>query len=346
MLYVTTRSSGEAYPALRTLVQDRGPDGGLFIPQQLPSLPRADGLGACTAALLNSLFLPRLTGAKVDFVIGKAPIRLTTMSHRIAVAECWHNPQWNLDWAAMELLRRIYPDGQLKSGSEWGMLAVRMSMLWGILQQLQAEGLVDAEHPVDLAVKTGAFGWPMAAVYLRKMGAPIGTVICASLDSSAVWDLVHRGELRTRDPETAGKNGAVYAGLERLVCQCLGREEANRYSEVCRRQGIYSLNPEQLSRLQKGLTAAVVGTDRIQQIIASVYRTNGYILSPGAALAYAGLQDYRASEAEGRLSLVMMEQSPACQQNVVAAALHMTAEELRARLDLDEGGIDGFIYDR
>ena len=36
MLYVTTRNDGDQYPALRTLGQDRGPDGGAYVPFRLP----------------------------------------------------------------------------------------------------------------------------------------------------------------------------------------------------------------------------------------------------------------------------------------------------------------------
>ena len=38
MLYVTTRNKSDAHTAHNTLIQDRGPEGGLFVPFQLPKL--------------------------------------------------------------------------------------------------------------------------------------------------------------------------------------------------------------------------------------------------------------------------------------------------------------------
>ena len=329
MLYVTTRNSRDLSPSLRPLVQDDGPAGGLYVPHDLPALTTGGNFGEQVAQLLNGLYLPRLTGAKVDFAIGRSPVRLRAMHHRIAMAECWHNPQWDMDWAATELLHQIYPEGKLEKCSEWGRLSVRMAMLAGVLQSIADAGLAGPDSPVDIAVEAGDFGWPMAAVYLRKMGAPIGTIVCACLDNSALWDLFHRGELRTRDPAAAG----VYRGLERLVCTCLGQEEAGRYSEICSRRGIYAPAPEQLALLQDHMYAAVLSTRRVRQLMRSVYHSSGDILTLEAAAAYAGLMDYRAATADARTSLVMMEKSPACEAGTVGPALGLTAEQIMTRLD-------------
>ena len=328
MLYVTTRNSRDLYPCLRPLMQDDGPAGGLYVPKELPRLVSGGTFGDQVAQVLNSLYLPRLTGAKVNFAIGQSPVRLRAMHHRIALAECWHNPQWDMDWAALELLRLIYPEGDLQSCSEWGRLSVRMAMMAGVLQRIVDAGIADQEHPVDIAVETGDYGWPLAAVYLRKMGAPIGTIVCACLDNSSLWDLFRRGELRT------GASGAekLQRGLERLTCACLGQEEAQRCGAVFERRGVYAPEPEQLALLQEQLYAAVLSTRRVQQLMRSVYHSSGDILTLEAAAAYAGLMDYRAAAAEARTSLVMMEQSPVCQAELVRAALGLTEQELKDRL--------------
>ena len=329
MLYVTTRNSRDLYPSLRPLVQDDGPAGGLYVPHNLPVLTPGGNFGQRVADLLNGLYLPKLTGAKVDFAIGRSPVRLRAMHHRIAMAERWHNPQRDMDWAALELLRHIYPERELTACSEWGRLSVRMAMLSGVLQGIVDAGIADEAHPVDIAVEAGDFSWPMAAFYLRKMGAPVGSIVCACLDNSALWDLFHRGELRTRDPAAA----PLCRGLERLVCTCLGQEEARRYSEICARRGVYAPEPEQLAHLKDHMYAAVLSTRRVRQLMKSVYHSSGDILTLEAAAAYAGLMDYRAATADARTSLVMMEKSPACQAETVSAALGLSAEDLRARLE-------------
>ena len=40
MLYITTRNNYDAFTAYRTLGEGRGPDGGLFVPFQMPHFDR------------------------------------------------------------------------------------------------------------------------------------------------------------------------------------------------------------------------------------------------------------------------------------------------------------------
>ena len=47
MLYVTTRGKQDAFTAYRTAHQDRGPDGGFFVPMQMPVFTATDILKQC-----------------------------------------------------------------------------------------------------------------------------------------------------------------------------------------------------------------------------------------------------------------------------------------------------------
>ena len=113
MLYVTTRNSADQYPALRTLGQDYGPDGGAYVPFKLPVFEREEmealkekSFSSSMAFVLNKLFRPRLDGVELDFVLGRNPVKLTEMNHRIAIAELWHNIHWSFDWLVSELTQR------------------------------------------------------------------------------------------------------------------------------------------------------------------------------------------------------------------------------------------------
>ena len=63
MLYVTTTDKNDAYTAARTFLEDRGPDGGLFVPRQLPRFTQEDfseqvceSFGERLAKILNLFF--------------------------------------------------------------------------------------------------------------------------------------------------------------------------------------------------------------------------------------------------------------------------------------------------
>lgn len=332
MLYVTTRSEREQYPALRTLGQDRGPDGGTYVPFHLPVFSREEvealkdkSFGTCVALTLERLFFPRLDGVELDFAIGRVPVKVPVMSHRIAVAELWHNIHWDFGWVVRELTQRLRTQSQLAAPvTEWADLAARIAVLFGVFGQLQRMDAVSFEQGMDVAVPTGDFTMPMAAWYAREMGLPIGSVICCG-QQSGTWDLLHRGEVRTSEP--------LPDGLERLIFGRLGTDEVRRYLEICGRGGVYGPGEEELELLRQGMFASVVSPRRVERTIANVYRTNSYVLGPEAAMVYAGLQDYRATAGEGRLALILAEHRPAKELETVASALGLAPQVLKAQLD-------------
>lgn len=347
MLYVTTRSDQEHFPALRPLGYDCAPDGGVYVPFRLPVFTpavinafREKSFGTCVAEVLNQLFSPVLSGAEVDFTIGRSPVKQVSMSHRIVVAECWHNPYWNFDWVVHTLTQRLRAESQRsESVTEWAGIAVRIGMLFGIFAQLLRSGAAHWERPVDVAVESGDFTGPMAIWYARKMGLPIGTIVCCGEDTAA-WDLLHKGELR------AGDSADMLRGLERLISGTLGAEEAVRCSEFLARGGVYAPGMERVEVLRQGVFAAVVSRRRTDRTISSVHRTNAYILSPESAVVYAGLQDYRTTAGEGRIALILAEKRPGDSLEAVASALGLTAEELSSQLDRVQGGGYGALRNR
>lgn len=331
MLYVTTRSKVDTYTAHNALCNDRAVDGGAFVPFQLPELTRKQiaelknkSFGQCVADVLNLFFSVRLDGLDVDFCVGKNPVQLKSMSHKIIIAETWHNPEQTFAKTARSLADRI--GGEVSDGvSDWVGIAVRIAVLFGLYGQMLRECCLEEGQLLDVAVPTGDFSAPMAVWYAREMGLPVGTIVCGCDGISCVWDLLHHGEMRTGD--------GVPANLERLIYATLGFEQTGKYCLASEKSGIYSLDDEETDTLAKGLSAAVVSEKRMESVINSVYRTNTYLLEPDGALAFAGLQDYRTGAGETRPALILTERSPLCAADAVAAAIGVTVQELKSRTD-------------
>lgn len=327
MLYVTTRNRTDAYTAHKTLTTDRGADGGLFVPFQIPVVSKEyiDGLkeksfGQAIADILNIFFSARLDGWDVDFSIGRNPIKLVPMSHRIVVAETWHNPDWDFARVVRNLSSRIRGNDDTRGvPSCWAWIAVRIATLFGLYGQMLRQGFA-VDGKIDIAVAAGDFSGPMAVWFARQMGLPVGTIICACDEESGVWDLMRQGQLRT----DAGASDS----LERLIYSQFGPNEVKRYLEACVRGSVYS--PEQAA--DKGLFAAVVSQKRMESAIYNIYRTCTYLLDPNSASAYGGLQDYRATAGEGRLTLLLTERSPMRSTPIVAKAMGISEQELLERV--------------
>ncbi len=337
MLYVTTRSNWDAYTANRALCEDCGPDGGRYIPFKMPFFSPEDlsamaetSFGQRIADILNLLFGCKLTGWDVDFCVGRYPVRLTSLSHRIQFAECWHNPQRDFTWMAQKLLARIRK--QEVADSDWGLLAVRIAALFGIFPEVQK----DNWERVDIAVPAGDLSAVMAAWYARQWGLPIGNIVISTNENTALWDLLHRGELRTnqtpRHTVAPECDCVLSRDLERLLYACGGAQEVEHYLLACASGGVYCPGDKTLAALGQGIHVSVVGSSRILSAIPNVYKTHSYLCGPYAALCYSGLLDYRTRTGEYHHALILCERSPGSDGETVAAAMGISTEELKTYL--------------
>lgn len=319
MLYVTTRNGVDACTASWPLKQNKASDGGLYVPFHLPTFDReqiaalADqSFGQTVAQLLNQFFSRGLTGFDVDLCIGRSPVKIAAMNHRILVAELWHNPRSSYSYAVSCLFDRI--GAQKNKCTDWAKVAIRISFLFGIYGQMLQSDAVTQEDSLDISVNSGDFTAPIAAWYARKMGLPLGTVVCTCTENASLWDLIRRGEFSTgAASQKSGKaepDSTCPNSLERLIFETLGKEEVERYLTACEKGRMYTLEPEQSQLLSQGFFASVVGEGRADAVIQSVKRTSAYTLDSKAALCYGGLQDYRASTGESRLTLLLSEACP------------------------------------
>ena len=342
MLYVTTREKNDPQTTPKALSADRYADGGLYVPFKLEKLSDdalqailSQSFSGAVAEILNLFFSCKLTGLDVEFAIGRNPLKLVPMNHRIVIAEVWHNLDSSYDYMERELAGKICTSqGVETKRTSWLRIGIRMAVLFGIFAQLNS---LDMSSSLDVSVPTGDFSAAMAVWYARFLGLPIANIICSCNENSGVWELLHLGELHTDGEPTATTtplaDAVVPVELERLICAAMGREETKRYIACCESGRIYRPHLEQLGQLKSGMFSAVVSRSRLDALIPSVYRTNSYILGPYMALAYGGLMDYRAKTGETRPALMIAERSPICDESVVCDSMLMSLEELKAELD-------------
>ena len=331
MLYITTRNRRDAYTAQRALREKRGPDGGMYLPFRAPSYSAEEWkelaampFGQRVAEILNRLFGTRLSCWDVDVCIGRNPVSVVPLGHRTLVAELWRNPGYSYDHLAGELAEQLLGQPDYKTG--WVAIALRIAVLFGIYGQLAIE------ESTDISLISGDFAAPISAYYAKQWGLPIGKIICCCNENSSLWELLCHGQLRTDStgvhtmiPEA---DTAVPENLERLVFEAGGEAEVARYLEICRRGGTYSPADPILADMGRVFRVSVVSSTRISQTISSVFRTHNYILSPGAALAYAGLMDARVKPGLTKNALILSEKSPALDACFTASALKIPEWEL------------------
>lgn len=342
MLHATTRSELDPVTAHRALTGLRAADGGLYVPFRLPELSsdeisalKGKSFGQAAAEILGMFFGCKLDGWDVEFAIGRYPVRCVPMSHRIVIAETWHNLEWDHAWMVHSLVDLV-AGRKIDEPGDWAETTVRIAALFGIFAELMRTGMLKDDEKVDISVTSGDFSAPMAAWYARKMGLPISGIVVCCNENSAPWDLIYKGELRTGavavPTATPDCDKTLPKGLERFIHACGGKKEVSRYLDACSRGEVYFPSEAVYPIMRKDTHASVVGSKRVLSTIPNLYKTNSYLPGLYTALAYSGMLDYRARTGESRLAIVLSEQSPVCHADAVASAMGIRQEELEALL--------------
>jgi len=305
MLYLSTRNATDCYTAYRALNEPKSPDGGIFVPFRLPVFTKDDlreiqSHSSCEAIakVLNLFFGLRLSGWDVECVVGRCPLKPESVNQHLLFAEGWRNPDGDVKYLFTSLYRRMTGKPEVANPpSGWAYIAIEIALLFGFyaaVSNLPDQGL-------DVAVTTGDFADITAVLFAKHMGLPLNSIICASNENNADWDLITKGEFSANtSPEY----------LESFLYIRLGAEGVKRYLDACNRNRVYYVEEEQLPVLNENMFAAVVSSKRVESIVSGMYRANGYAIDPHTAVAYGGLQDYRANTGLNRDTLILAKNRP------------------------------------
>lgn len=324
---MTTRNDTDAFTHPRTLTADRASDGGFYTPFRLPEFTASqissfkdDSFGEAVAKVLNLFFNSGLEAGDVDFSIGRAPVKLQPIKYRMMVCETWRNPDARYSFLVKQLNARLCPEAEHPSA--WVQLAVRIAVCFGAYAQMLAQGYVQEGTAFDVAVATDNYMDMSAAYYARKMGLPVSKLICGCKDD-ALWNLLHRGELVTKNLSAEAKDCIEFL----LYCK-LGCRSVREFVDRCENGQTYSVSEMQRNLLSDGIFAAVVTENRVDAVISSVYKTNGYVIDSLGVYPYAALQDYRTKAGESRLTLFFADKTPAHDHKRICAATGIIPEQL------------------
>ena len=301
MLYISTRNINDSYTANRALHEEFAPDGGMYVPFHIPAITaeewaeiKSHSVSDTVATVLNLFFGLRMTGENVAEVLGDMPFSFRTINQNVVFAELWHTPDGNSRYYVNDLYHKM--SGNFESPKGWAYIAIQIALLFGIY---------GANHTFlrqfDMAITVDDFADLTAILYAKEMGLPIKRIICACNEDGILWDIVNRGEF------SSSKNPAY---TECLIYKYLGEPGVKHYLNACSRKAICNYDEISLQKLADELHPAVVSFSRVDTVISSMYSSNGYRIDKDSALAYGGLQDYRASTGANKQTLILSANRP------------------------------------
>ncbi len=242
-------------------------------------------------------------------------------------------------------VKRIFSDAALReelaakglflssaNSINWGRVLPQIVYYVSAYAELVRTGKLELGKPLNVCVPTGNFGNILAGYYARRMGVPIGKLLCASNANNVLTEFIRTGVYDRNRPFyttiSPSMDILISSNLERLLYLLSGSDEAVRgYMDALGAEGRYEVAPAIREAVSEAFCAGYCDDERTKNTIGKVFSQSGYLLDTHSAVAYTVLMDYRAATGDDTPSLVVSTASPFKFCTSVLTALGETRHE-------------------
>ena len=205
----------------------------------------------------------------------------------------------------------------------WGRLVPQIVYYFSAYADLLAEGKIAAGDAVNFTVPTGNFGNILAGYYAKRMGLPVGKLVCASNANNVLTDFLQTGIYdRARDfyqTLSPSMDILVSSNLERLLYHLTeDKAQVAAWMKELAVVGKYDASAL-LPALREQFWAAFADDAATEEEIRTVYGRTGYTLDTHTAVAYRAAEGYRRETGDARPMIVLSTASP---YKFAASVLH------------------------
>ena len=169
-----------------------------------------------------------------------------------------------------------------------GRLAPQIMYYFRAYRDLLDAGKIRLGDEVNFSVPTGNFGDILAGYLAKRLGLPVGALICASNANNVLTDFIRTGTYDRRRPllktTSPSMDILVSSNLERLLYLLSGDTAlvAGLMKDLNER-GYYTVPETLLAAIQKEFGAGFCDDGDAQAVIGRVYRDYGYLMDPHTA---------------------------------------------------------------
>jgi len=196
-----------------------------------------------------------------------------------------------------------------------GRLAPQIMYYFRAYADLIKNGTIELGDEVNFSVPTGNFGDILAGYIAKKLGLPVGMLICASNANNVLTDFIRTGIydkrralLKTQSPSM---DILVSSNLERLLYLMSGDTElvASLMAQL-NEKGVYTLPEELKAAVQSEFWAGCCSDEQGREVIGRVWKDCAYLCDPHTAAGWAAAEEYRAATGDNRPMVVLSTASP------------------------------------
>ena len=211
----------------------------------------------------------------------------------------------------------------------WGRLVPQIVYYFAAYAQLVKAGKIAFGQEVDFCVPTGNFGDILAGYYAKRMGLPVGRLVCASNKNNVLTDFLRTGTYTAKrtfyKTTSPSMDILVSSNLERLLFHVTSSDtEVAALMGRLNKEGSYTVRPETLAAIQETFSCGYAEEDQVAQEIRTRWERDGYLCDTHTAVAF---HVARESKRDGVPMVVLSTASPFKFPRSVLAALGHAAPE-------------------
>ena len=198
-----------------------------------------------------------------------------------------------------------------------GRLAPQTAYYFAAYGDMVANGTIEFGREVDFVVPTGNFGNILAGYMAKRMGLPVGKLICASnandvlyqFLSEGVYDRASRQLIKTASPSM---DILISSNLERLLYLLSGRNDAEvrGYMAALAKDGKYTVSPGLHRAIAAEFACGFADDARAAETIRRTFEERRYLADPHTAVAIAVYEEYKLSTGDCTPTVIASTASP------------------------------------
>ena len=196
-----------------------------------------------------------------------------------------------------------------------GRLAPQITYYFKAYSDLLHRGVITMGDPVNFSVPTGNFGDILAGYLAKKLGLPVGTLICASNANNVLTDFINTGLYDRRRPLhktiSPSMDILVSSNLERLLY--LMTEDTETVASLMKQlntEGFYQVSQGLQEQIRAEFWGGCCDDEKARQVIGDVFRKTGYLCDTHTATGWAVAEQYQQETGDNRPMVVLSTASP------------------------------------
>ena len=174
----------------------------------------------------------------------------------------------------------------------------------------------DFEGEFNIVVPTGNFGNILAAYYAKKMGVPVGKLICASNANNVLTDFINDGTYdRNRDFYTTispSMDILISSNLERMLFELCGNDDkkVSAWQNDLSTNGSFTVDEDVKTKMSEHFWGGCCDDTNTLKTIEKYFKEYGYLCDTHTAVALNVYEQYVKETGDDKATVIASTASP------------------------------------